>query len=317
MRILGVTCGVAAAALLACAPGSEPVGGSGGAQGGGTSTGPDEKEPTTGGAVSSATAPTATGDGEFGTTLGSFDLGGGTDDTTGSSGGESDEGSGSAGQNCGDGEIDPDTLELCDHDLNELPSEEMPRWVECRDCVPAGDILFVLAEPVVFGATGIGGADELCRAEAAGFSLTRADKCVALLLNESVDPSSRFEMFLASDHPLVRPNGEIIASNLLALDEAPPAGQDLRGLKEPLGDSDPWVWTGFRFENKSFQLHSDCAGWTSNSMTDKGLVGRFRLGPKDPEWTVGKMFDNGLEPFLCDKEARIYCLCPNPTEEAP
>lgn len=317
MKKPGTAGGIVAVVLFACTPGGEPVGGTGGAQGGSTSTGPGEKDPTTGGAVSSATVPTVTGDGESGETPGGLDLGGGADDSTGSSGGESDEGSGSAGQNCGDGKIDPDTLELCDHDLDGLPSEEMPEWVECRDCVPAGDILFVLAQPVVFGPAGLAGADEECRAEASGFSLMRSDECVALLLDESADPLARFGDFLMSDDPLVRPNGEIIVQNLSMLDDVPPMGKELRGLKEPLGDLDPWVWTGFRFNDNSFQVIADCSDWTSNSLADKGLVGRFRLGAKDPEWTVGKLFDSGLEPFLCDKMARIYCLCPNPTEEAP
>jgi hypothetical protein len=293
MRVANSACGVAVAALLACTPGSEPVGGTGGAQEGGTSTGSNEKGPTTGDAVSSATVPTVTGEGASGTTPGGLDLGGGADDSTGSSGGESDEGSGSAGQNCGDGEIDPETLELCDHDLDEFSSDEMPKWVECRDCVPAGDILFVLAQPAALGPAGIEGADEQCRAEAADFSLMRSDECVALLLDESVEPEARFAPFLTSDDPLVRPNGEIIASSLQALAEAAPAGKDLRGLKEPLGDSNPWVWTGFRFDDKGFQVGANCVGWSSNNDADKGVLGQFRLGGKDAEWTAGKMFDDG------------------------
>lgn len=314
MRGLDVASVFSAAAVLACTPTNEPVGGTGGAWGGSTSTDPDEKDPTTGGAVSSATVSTTAGDGESGAGPGGPDLGGETEESTGSSGGESDEGSGSAGQNCGDGEIDPNTLELCDHDLDELSSEEMPRWVECRDCVPAGDILFVLSQSAVLGG-GLEGADEQCRAEAADFSLMRSDECVALLLDKSVDPEVRFAPFLTSDAPLVRPNGEIIASNLQALASAAPAGKDLRGLKEPLGDPEPWVWTGFSFDGNGFQAGADCVAWSSESYPDKGILGLFRLGMKDPEWTVGKMFDANTH--YCDQKARLYCLCPNPTEEAP
>lgn len=313
MRVLGAAWGVAAAALLACTPGSEPAGGTSGAPGG-TSTGPGQKEPTTGGAVSSATAPTVTGDGDSGENPGGLDLGGEADDSTTSSGGGADEGAGSAGQNCGDGEIDPDTLELCDHDLDALSSDETPKWVDCRDCAPAGDILFVLAEPAVLGA-GVEGADEQCRAEAADFPRMRADECVALLLDGSVDPEARFAPFLTSVVPLVRPNGEIIASSLQALAGVAPAGGDLRGLKGPLAGSNPWVWTGFHYDDKGFQVGANCVGWSSNSYEDKGIVGQFRLGAKDPEWTVGKMF--AMSTLYCDTEARFLCLCPNPTEEAP
>lgn len=318
--------------LLACTPTVEPIGASAGMLEGATSTGAkDPTTPTTGGAAMTDTTVTDSmvsdsSPGSSGTDAGGLDLGGGWG-TTGDmvdSEGDTSEGSGSGGQNCGDGVIEPATLELCDHELDEPPSEEMPHRAECRGCIPAGDILFVLEEPVMFGVgmpplSGIAYADELCRAEAEGFVLSRSDECVALLLDGSMASAARLVPFMVSKRPLVRPDGMIIAAGLPGLSDGVPQVDEFHGLAGPIAlEAKPWVWTGFSFENGKFTPGDDCLDWTTALWSSKGIAGRFRPGMK--EWTLGLMFNADPEyPYSCEVEARLFCLCPDssPTEEAP
>lgn len=309
MRVSGG--GLALAGALACTPTEALTSGTGGAQGSDT-TAPEEA-PMAGTGATGGPSAASTGAGVTGSDPGGLDLGDGGGSEGTSSGGGATEGSGSGGENCGDGIVDAAAFELCDHAVS--APDEIETWVACVGCRPAADILFVLKEPVTIGQGpsqlhGVDGADALCRAEAESAMLPRAGECVAWLLDGTEGSKLRLEPFM--EDPLARPDGALIATSLNALAVDAPQVEALHGLLGPItDDASPWVWIGFSFSTEGHEFGEDCEGWTSSMGDDLGVAGQYR--PKNDQWSPGKVFNFGTT-LPCFLAARLYCLCPDPTQ---
>lgn len=208
------------------------------------------------------------------------------------------------GPRCGDGHVDvPD--EICDPGA---PNGQDDAIVGCGEsCRFAGRIVFLTSNEYSGDLGGLDGADDLCRALAAGFDKQNANNYVAWLSDVGLPASGRIKQ---DGVPFVLRSGVQVAEDYLDLIvHGPVPGITLTDTYETYEYVQ--VWTGTGGEGETYGEMNPCKHWTSSSGEDFARVGMNWWPPSEllafKQWQKGYHWTNQMDQ-TCDGAYRLYCF---------
>ncbi len=209
------------------------------------------------------------------------------------------------GPRCGDGIVQPNGGEECDHGEANGSGMARAEGVSCSDgCRFEAKLVFLSSQTF----TGqLGGADQRCAKAAAAAALDNHNKFRAWLSSPTSTPATTFT---PHTQPLVLRNGRRVADNLAQLFETGPitgithteTGQDLLHR---------YVWTGTGPDGNLANPPAHCNGWTTQADTSTGQIGYSGVDEDDllawAAWHVHKLWTK-YTTEACDKPRHLYCI---------
>lgn len=199
---------------------------------------------------------------------------------------------------CGNSKLEPG--EECD------PPDPLQR---CNDQCTKDLLLFVTSgvfTPFDLGGiylmSGVDVADYYCTQYAiiAGFVLEdEKENALPFRAWLSTPLSSPQDRFMWSMGKVIRPDGEIIAEDLMDMDQL----QSTPSLTEKMELYEGYVWSNTTTNGATMEPGKDCALWTSSSEYEQGHVGFS--GSTSESWTH---LQSPANPSSCETAHPIYCV---------